>query len=318
MLPNDTAPLVLQAQEGYSVQLKNAEFDSDGNATSMQAVVIGDARSPQEAHHELRGILAQQLDLLAFVTQSRFKICEILWQIDWEAGKKTLELRRFFTVDHRYPPNPELVQEYCDSVSLLHKNQIPPYLKTALKYFRLGINDTQLEDQFLRIWLALEVVAENTKDGKRIAEKCHSCQSELICATCNFAATRGQGSRSAIETLIAGITGEMAAAVSKRQFKARNSLMHGGSSVSVEEVCKIPMSKIVDELAEVTWNSIMNALDPNEEFEGCMAHNGGEFSAKFLTMNANFVFDYGGNNEYPTDEEIPFAEINMISTFSDV
>ncbi len=48
--------------------------NDEGHTIDMVASVTGSAESIDAAESELRGVLAEQLDLLTFTTHSRFKI----------------------------------------------------------------------------------------------------------------------------------------------------------------------------------------------------------------------------------------------------
>jgi hypothetical protein len=98
----------------------------------------------------------------------------------------------------------------------------------ALKYFRYGLLDEQPEDQFMWLWLALEIVAENLKEKVRVPIACSACGANVKCAHCGDEPMRIPMAKQAIEQLIATVVDEKSIAeVAKRQFAARNGLMHG-------------------------------------------------------------------------------------------
>jgi hypothetical protein len=144
--------------------------------------------------------------------------------MEWNAGQRKRVLQVLHTVDSRYPPDPELDQSYLDTVTALDCAGAPPYARTALRYFRYGLLDDQPDDQFMRIWSSLEIIAENSKDTTRVPMSCPSCKSDMTCSVCGTTPTRAPTAKQAIEQLIERIIGDksMAEVVSKRQFIARN------------------------------------------------------------------------------------------------
>jgi hypothetical protein len=225
VLPAGRGQLDLQTSSGVSISFKNGAVDDEGHPTGMEAVVIGPSQSIETAASDLRLALTEQLDLLTFVTHSRFKIVAPRRLIEWDAGQTQRTMKVFHTVDSRYPPDPELDLAYFDTVDALNRVPPPPFVRTALKYFRYGLLDDLAEDQFMRIWLSLEIIAESTKDNTPIPIACPICQGAMTCSACGAKPTRTRMAKQAIEGLIRTIAGDNAAVISKRLFVARNGLM---------------------------------------------------------------------------------------------
>lgn len=314
VLPAGVSDLRLTIGPDASITIRNGPEDQHGLASGLLVIVVAEAESIDSAANELRSLLAEQLDVLAFATHSRFRIVEPKRLIEWDAGKKEREARIFLTQDARYPPDPELQQEYIDSVQALNSAPPPGYTRAALKYFRYGLLDEQPEDQFMRFWLALEIVAENIKEKKKVPIACSKCSAPLTCQPCGTTPTKVPMAKQAIEGLIASIAGEHAPTVSKRQFKARNGLMHGGSLESVEAKCKMPMPKLVNELGTITWHAIMSTFPP---VAGTLqlAHRGGEFGNISMVAAAKLFFEHKGDGPHPADQNIPSGKIEILTRF---
>ena len=161
VLAQNAAELVLNGTNKLAVTLKNGPINEEGQVVGLLASVVGHSPSLGDAQEELRRALGEQLDLLAFATHSRFKIVRPLRLIEWEPGQGKRRFQLFHTRDARDPPDPELGVEYLETVAALDGAKPPAFARTALKYFRYGLLDDQPEDQLMRLWLALEVVAEN-------------------------------------------------------------------------------------------------------------------------------------------------------------
>lgn len=261
------------------------------------------------------GCLARQLDLLTFVTHSRFKIVAPRRLIEWEPGRRTRRFKAFHVVEGRYPPDPELIQDYLATAATIEKGNLPPFARMALKYFRYGLIDDQPEDQFMRLWLALEIIAENVKEKSRVPIACPACNSALKCPTCGSEPTRVPMAKQAIDRLLAEITGEAAQDVSRRQFIARNGLMHGRATESIEADCKASLPQIVDELGALTWNAIMSTLTPAGDGALAFGHRSGEFVNKVMVVSMVGEFDHMDEGPHPSEDKIPAVKISMQTRF---
>lgn len=314
--PSEVAELVIEASSGASITLKNKAKDENGVATGLHAIVIGNVSSEESAETELSVTLAEQLDLLTFVTHSRFKIISPIRLVEWEQNKVQRSFRFFHTFDSRYPPDHELIQGYIDTVQELDASPPSAFTRIALKYFRLGLIETQLEEQFMRLWLSLEIIAENITAKESTPFVCYQCKSNLQCKCCGSEQTRPPLAKQAINDLISKIVGVGAEEVSKRQFKCRNSLMHGGSSKGIEAETKMPFSEIIDELGKLTWHAIMSTIPLKEDGNPLMfGHRDGEFTSKNYVVSVIGTFEHTSDSPHPAEDKIPSGEISVTTSF---
>lgn len=311
VLPAYVSELELSSKAGFTTTFRNGPPDSEGHPTRLVATVVGPAESIDSAQDELRRDLAEQLDLLVFATHSRFQIIAPRRLIEWEADQKTRQFRVFHTVDARYPSDPELIREYLETVQALDQATPPAFTRTALKYFRYGLLDNRPEDQFMRLWLALEIIAENVKEKELVPIACPVCNAPMTCAACGTEPARAPMAKQAIEDLIAKIAGTAAQDTSRRQFKTRNGLMHGRRPESIEAECKVPLPAIVNELGTLTWHAIMSTIPVGDGPPLAFGHRDGDFASKSLVMSMLGTFDHAGDGPHPTQDKIPSVEIKM-------
>jgi hypothetical protein len=315
VLPAQVIDLELNSKDGFVTIFRNGPPNIDGHVTHLVAVIIGPAESIDTAQKELQAVIAEQLDLLTFTTHSRFQIIAPRRLIAWEPNQEERKFKNFFTTDVRFPPDPQLALEYLETVEELEHATPPAFARTALKYFRLGLIDDQAEDQFMRLWLALEIIAENVKNKEAKPLACPKCNAPLKCSECDTVPSRVPMAKQAIEDLIAQIAGTQAQEISKRQFKARNGLMHGRSSNSIETECKMSLHEIVNELGTLTWHAIMSTIHLGDGPELAFGHRDGEFANKSLVMSVTGTFNYSGGEVYPPEDKIPHVDIKMVTTF---
>lgn len=168
----------------------------------------------------------------------------------------------------------------------------------------------------MRLWLALEIVAESTKERERVPVTCPACGGALHCAACHTAPTRVPMAKQAIESLIAAIAGKAAPDVSKRQFIARNGLMHGRSTVSIEAECGQQFEHVVNELGRLAWEAIMSTLPLAEEGPVLhLGHRDGQFTNLNLVMSVLGSFEHTEDSDHPSDDKVPNVKIDMLTRF---
>ncbi|WP_137105076.1 hypothetical protein [Azospirillum argentinense] len=316
VLPHEANSVEINTPENYSIRLLNGETDQNGDVIRLVATVVGSSVSIMDAQATLREKLAEQLDLLSFATHSRFEIIAPIRLIEWEEWQIKREMRVFYTTDARQPPSPDLEEYFCKTVQLLEKSGIPAFTRRALKYFRYGLIDNQPEDQFMQLWLSLEIIAENTKERSSIPITCQVCGGSMVCSSCGSSPQRVPMAKQAIESIISTIAGNYAKDVARRQFKARNGLMHGRSTESIEAECKAKLPDIVDELGKLTWHAIMSTIPYDGVEELTFGHRDDEFTNKKLIFSAHIEFTHNGETPHPTDKEIPNPVISMKTNFN--
>src|SRR5258708_34357360 len=122
-----------------------------------------------------------------------------------EPSKKKRAIRPQKKFDPHTPPSPDLNGAFFDSVLALQRAKPPDYIVNALRFFRLGLLERQLEDQFQHFWLALETTAEGAKEVQRIPVPCPRCSGDLFCAKCNTTPMRRPMARQAIKQLLSNL-----------------------------------------------------------------------------------------------------------------
>lgn len=316
VLPPDLESHEFRFSNNFSITLKNGNLNDEGLAIDLIASVIGPVTSVDEAESELREVIAESLDLLSFATHSRFKILEPTRLMDWEEDKRVREFRSFLKVDASYPPDPEFMRDFINTIVLFNSSNIQNFTKRALKYFRYGLLDESPEDQHMRFWLALEIIAENIKENTPIPIFCPVCKAATDCDNCGTSPTRMPMAKQAIELFFENILKENGSEAAKRQFDTRNSLMHGGSVASIEKKTKKSMTELVDELGAITWHAIMSTIIIPGDEPYNLGHRDWEFTNKNLIVSARGTFEHDGDTPQPREDRLPDLKISMQTSFN--
>jgi hypothetical protein len=314
VLPAGQAEWKAATPTGHEIVLRNDATDSSCNISGLVGTVVGNAAIIDGADSTFRAILARYFDVLTFATQSRFLITKVRRLMDWEPGPGERRMKIFETFNGSYPPERGLTCDYADTVMALETSGIESFVRVALKYFRYGVLEASPEDQFLRFWLALEVIAENQKPSGLVTIHCGHCKLPMNCASCGEQSQRLAMAKDAITEIIGRITGDFKKSVSRRLFVARNGIMHGRSVESIEKDCKLPMDRILDELGTVTWEAIASAIPlPEEGSKLAFGYREG-FTSKKLMVAMIGGFHYRGDEAHPSEENLPNAQIQVIGS----
>jgi hypothetical protein len=265
-IADDTKKLKLRHPTGhYEVHIKNGPKPQPPALPHLSVQVIFDSPDLSTAKGDSREHLFDALNMLAFVTNSRFEYHRLLKIIDWTPGITMREALIFTGFDPATDPEPMLNDALVDSAQKLLETESAPAMKRALRWFRLGLAGESPEETFQYFWFALEIVAEGQKSPAKVHDRCPKCQGNLYCESCKEYPTHRPYAKQAIRQLINEIIEEDADKIFGVLDKARNALMHGARLKDVEEALNVSSEHLVDILGRVAWRSLLRLLPPNVE-----------------------------------------------------
>jgi hypothetical protein len=316
VLPPDSKPIILRGDAPpFEMKFRNADPDKSGHAPYLIVEVIANSDSINDVANEFRSLLAAQLDILSFVTQSTFVIDQCRRVVEWEPFQKTREYRPVRRFDPLYPPSPDLRQFLFDAAQIILQANPPDYVLQALHYFRLGLFEPQPEDQFMHFWRAIETIAEGAKETTRIPIPCPKCSGELFCANCNEVPRRRPMSRQAIRELLERIF-PTSPGLYATLVGTRDHLFHGRAPHLVETEIGRPLGTVVNDAGVTAWSVIQHSI-PLLRTQIKVMQRSGPFANYMLTASPVMTFTYSTGAPHPTDDEMPKVEVNLITTFTD-
>jgi hypothetical protein len=166
-------------------------------------------------------------------------------------------------------PQPFLSEDTARAIERLLEFDIPPAIRRAMRWYRLGINETVPDDQFINFWFALEIVAEFQKSTDKVPDRCPQCQSPLYCESCKTHPVHRPYPKQAIRALLKAVDKECDDATIERLDKTRNSLMHGSTLKEIEDSLPQPHEQIVDILGRLLWRALIYQFS-HEMFDGTL------------------------------------------------
>ena len=164
--------------------------------------IIFDAPSLADAQPLADDRFVECLNMLAFATGGGFKRHRTRQIVD-RTQKSDLRdcLIWADSVGHE-DPQPFLDEKITASIERLLQYDVPPAVRRALRWYRLGIDASVPEEQFQYFWFAIEILAEHQKTSGKVADKCSICGSPLYCETCKEHTTHKPYAKQAIRALI--------------------------------------------------------------------------------------------------------------------
>jgi hypothetical protein len=317
-LPIGSEPMVISGENPpFEMVFVNAEPDATGHTPALIVRVIADCDTIEDVAEQFRTLLAQQLDVLSFVTHSAFRIEECQRVIDWEPHQRSRRIRPMRKFDRFDPPDPELRRELIDTAQAITRVGQEEHVMRALRSFRYGVIEQQPEDQFQHFWLAIETIAEGSKLTTKIPIPCPKCQSPLFCSDCNESPLRRPMARQAIRELLSTLRQDGGGQFYRDLVRTRDHLLHGRSPDRVEKEVGHPLSVLVNEAGRAAWHAIWYTM---RKLEGtpALANRGWHFVNHVIILSPDITFEYDGIAPHPSEAQIPKVEISMHTRFGPV
>lgn len=230
-----------------------------------------DAEALNEADEVAEDHLATCLNMLAFTTGSGFRKHRIRQIVDAEPPLKGAmrDIRMWGDRIEYEDPQPFLDHSHGKTIERLLEHDIPPAIRRALRWYRLGINAPAPDDQFTYFWFALEIVAEFQKPVAKVNDKCPHCQTALYCEKCDTHPQHRPYAKQAIRALLVDADEGCDDATVALLDKTRNSLMHGATLKEIEDSLPDPHESVIDMLGRLLWKTLIRQF-PAEMFDGSL------------------------------------------------
>lgn len=206
------------------------------------------------------------MNLLAFTTGSAVSRHRIKQIVDCTSDSGMRELHFWGDAIKYEDPHPLLREDSAKVVERLSEFEVPPAIRRAMRWYRLGIIDEVPDDQFQYFWFAIEIIAEFQKSTDKVNDKCPTCKSPLYCEVCSTHPTHKPYAKQAIATLLKTVDKNCNDEVFERLDKTRNGLMHGKTLKEIWREDKEP-EQIVDVLGALVFKALLFQF-PRAWFDG--------------------------------------------------
>lgn len=253
----------------YRVRLKNVPRNTFDNPFLLSLQLYFETPSLDEAKELVNELVADCLNFLAFSTGGGFRVQRIRQIVDATPKCGMRDVLMWGDTIQYEDPQPCIDDQTAKSIGRLLQFDCPPAIRRALRWYRLAVNDTQPDDQFMAFWFALEIIAEHQKTPQKVPDRCPHCRSPLFCETCKTHPEHRPYAKQAIVSLLRAVDPQCDDSTIELLDKSRNSLMHGSTLREIEESLPDPHEQVVDVLGRLVWRALLHQF-PREMFDGKM------------------------------------------------
>lgn len=230
---------------------------------ALRVEMVFEAISLDTASAEALENLVPLLNALAFTTSASYSDPVVVRAIDWTPGLIEREAR-YYSTPQASVTTPMLQAELIETATRMMALLPDEVSLSAMRWYRLGLGATAVEEQFSYFWFAVEITAEALKAAGKIAPRCPKCDADLYCPTCESVPTRRRVGSEAIADLISSVAPEGAdiKELVNTLSKIRNTLQHGRRMASIADRLPCTEEQAVNILARIAWRGIMKLADP--------------------------------------------------------
>ncbi len=268
VVADDLVLTISDPRGAFKARIKNIPRTDFTTPFLLSIHIYFEASNLEKAKEHAQDLLGHCLNMLAFTTGSGFRKHRIRQIVDADepSSRKTRGTLVWAEKIEYDDPQPFLSAENASSIERLLAFDIPPAIRRALRWYRLGIDAASPDDQFTYFWFALEIVAEFQKPTAKVQNKCPHCQSPLYCEKCNKYPEHRPYAKQAIRALMKAADETCDDATVNLLDNTRNSLMHGSTLREIESSLPDPHESVVDALGRILLKALVRQY-PAEIFD---------------------------------------------------
>ena len=124
-----------------------------------------------------------------FATSMSFRISALKRIVDWSPGLRERKCIQFSYHTGFDRPYAALDAATLNSAVRLLNSDLSPTLRRAVRWHANGVTSEYADDQFYYFWLAIELLAIETKAPEPVHDACPKCRGPLFCNSCGIAPT---------------------------------------------------------------------------------------------------------------------------------
>lgn len=251
----------------YRALIKNIPRPDYSTPFVLSLHLYFDAPDLDNAEEIAEERLVDCLNMLAFTSGSAFSRYRVRQIVDCTPASGMRDIRFWSDAIDHADPQPFLDERTTKAIERLSEFDIPPAIRRAMRWYRLGINAMVPDDQFQYFWFALEIIAEFQKGTEKVPSNCPHCSSPLFCESCNKHPVHKRYQKQAIQALLTTVDKECDDTMFKLLDKTRNGLMHGKTLKEIEGDQPEGEKHVVDILGNLVWKALVYQF-PHEWFDG--------------------------------------------------
>ena len=284
-------------------------------ALSMQFIL--DAQNIQDAQDRGLSVARDILRAWSLATSTPFRITAFRRVVDWTPGLRERDCVLFSHHPANERPHPLLTTKTLVSAVRLTNAPLSATLRRAIRWFANGVASDFVDDQFYYFWLAIELVAIETKAPDKVHDACPKCGCPLHCQACNVSPTHRPYPKQAIQALFLRHVNDRPDEFFRHANAFRNALMNGEDVDHVEQEISVKFEELVNLLGRLAWSALLSTTMQK------MAATGATGQLPVLQTNQfiNYEFKVGLNlvvtsrdPEHPSLNDLPTLDVSILSS----
>ncbi len=244
--------------DGIDVTVSVVKLSPAQGIAVLSLQVRLDANDIQDARDRGLDVAKEFLRAWSFTTSSPFRISAFRHVVDCTPGLHQRNCIQFsdHIADER--PHPILSSETLLSAVRLLDAKLSATLRRGIRWFANGVSSDYIDDQFYYFWLAVELVAIETKAPDQINDACPKCRGPLYCKACDLEPKHRPYPKQAIQALFRRHINDRPDEFFRHADTFRNALMHGDDIEIVERTISVKFEHIVNALGRLAWAAILS------------------------------------------------------------
>ena len=260
VFPETAIRAVSKDGHGIDVVVSRAKITPATGMAVLSMQVTLSAESILEARHQGIVVVKDVLRAWSFTTSAPFRITFFRHVVDWTPGLKERDCIHLSRHPSDERPHAVLNSETLLSAVRLTNAKLSPALRRAIRWFANGVESDFVDDQFYYFWLAIELVAVETKPPDLVPDACPKCRGPLYCRACDIHPAHRPYPKQAIQALFRRHVSARADDFFRHADKFRNALLHGEDIDVVEREIAVKFDEIVNALGRLAWAALLSTV----------------------------------------------------------
>ena len=243
-----------------AVFVKSRETKPGAESAILEVQLVFGAATIAEAKERGLELAQDLLGAWTFTTSMSFRISTLKRIVDWTPGLRERECVQFSYHPGFDRPYAALDDEAFGSAMRVLNADLSGALRRAVRWHANGVTSEYTDDQFYYFWLAIELVAIETKAPEPVHDACPKCRGPLFCSSCETAPTHKPYPKQAIRGIFQRHVKDFPDKFFEDADAFRNAMMHGEDLVAVERSRGVALERIVNALGQLSWAALLSAL----------------------------------------------------------
>ena len=247
------------SDDEFSLVIRDVTLVDDERLARFRCNMEFESENLQNAKEDFLDRVLGVLDIMSLISHAEFTFDRLHKIFDWTSNITMRDGLIFVYGAPKPKPDYVLDHEFFEVANLFQSAVLDDRLRSALRWFRLGIAADTVEEQFKNLWFALELLALHRREVGKIHDACPTCGEPLYCKVCDSHPMHRPYPIQAIESIWKETAPDELESF-QIMNKTRHKLLHGVPANRIEAISGVPLHKMIDPLAQLTWRGLFAAI----------------------------------------------------------